>query len=114
MLLLEPYFDCKQPKQHGQRCKKSTSKYNSFGLPFILLSIACTISVTQFTLCKQFQQFMHFPNSSDPPVGHIGSAAENLKWTVREIPANGAFFLALMGLLSRMLDQGLSLQPTKD
>ena len=52
---------------------------------------------------------MHFPDSSHPPVGYSGSAAGNLKLTAREIPADGAFVLTLMGSLSRMLDQGLSL-----
>ena len=52
---------------------------------------------------------MYFPDSSDPPVGYSGSAAGNLKYTVREIPAGGALVLTLMGSLSRMLDQGLSL-----
>ena len=52
---------------------------------------------------------MHFPDSSDSPVGYSGSAAGNLKQTAREIPADGAFVLTLIGLLSRMLDQGLSL-----
>ena len=32
----------------------------------VLFCISCTISVTQFTLCKQFQKFMHFPDSSNP------------------------------------------------
>ena len=35
------------------------------------------LSVTQFILCKHFQKFMHLPDSSDPPVGHSGSVAEN-------------------------------------
>ena len=38
--------------------KKNTGKYKSFRLPFILFCISCTISVTQFILCKQFQKFM--------------------------------------------------------
>ena len=45
--------------------KKSTDKYNSFRLPFLLFCISCTISVTQFTLCNKFKKLMHFPNSSD-------------------------------------------------
>ena len=49
---------------------------------------------------------MHFPDSSHPPVGYSGSAAGNQK---QEIPADGTFVLTLMGSLSRMLDQGLTL-----
>ena len=52
---------------------------------------------------------MHFPDSSDLPVGYSGRAAGNLKQTAREIPEDGAFVLTLMGSLSRTLDQGLSL-----
>ena len=51
---------------------------------------------------------MHFPDRSHPPVGYSGSAAGNLKQQ-EEIPADGAFVLTLMGSLSRMLGQGLSL-----
>ena len=40
---------------------------------------------------------MHFSNSADPPVGYSGSAGGNLKQTAREIPADGAFVLTLMG-----------------
>ena len=52
---------------------------------------------------------MHFPHSSHPPVEYSGSEAGNLKQTAWEIPTDGAFVLTLMGSLSRMLDQGLSL-----
>ena len=52
---------------------------HQFRTPFLLFCISCTINVTQFTLCKQFQQFMHFPDSSHLPVGYSGSAAGNLK-----------------------------------
>ena len=52
---------------------------------------------------------MHFPESSHPPVGYSDSAVGNLKKTTWEIPEDGVFVLTLMGSLSRMLGQGLSL-----
>ena len=70
MLLLKLYFDSRRPNQHGLQREKSTGKYNGFGLHFILFCFSCTISVTQFTLCKQSPKFMCFPDSSDPPVRH--------------------------------------------
>ena len=52
---------------------------------------------------------MHFSDSSDPPVRYSGSPAGNRKQTALEIPADGTSVLTLMGSLSTMLDQGLSL-----
>ena len=51
---------------------------------------------------------MHLPDSSDPPVGCSGSAAETKIRYCRSF-ANGAFALTLIGSLSRRLDQGLLL-----
>ena len=48
---------------------------------------------------------MHLPDSSDLPVRYSGSAAGNQKQRRKD----GTFVLTLMGSLSRMLDQGLSL-----
>ena len=80
-----------------------------FRLPFTLFRVSCTIIVTLFTLCKQFQKFMYLPDNPDPPDGYSGSTAGNQKLIAQEIPADGSFVQTLMGSLSQMLDQGLSL-----
>ena len=59
--------------------KKSRNKYISFGLPIVLCRICCTLSVIQFTLCKQFQKYIYSPDSSDLPVGYSGSPVGNQK-----------------------------------
>ena len=80
----------------------------SFRLPFTFFLIYCTTGVRQFTLCKQFQKFMHLPDSPDPPVRHSGSAVGNQKQVAWEF-LHSAFVLTAMRSLSRLLHHGLSL-----
>ena len=81
----------------------------SFGLPILLFWMSYTISVIHLTLCKQLKKFMRLADSPDLPVGYSGSAVGNQKYIAPEIPADGTFLLELMGSLSRMVNQGLSL-----
>ena len=107
-MLVKAHFDSNQNNTPNS-AKKSTGKYNSFGLPFVLFHISCTSSFILFTLSKQFQKLTHLPDSPDPPVWYSCSVAGKQKEIMQEIPADDTFIVTLKGSLSGMIDQGLSL-----
>ena len=93
-------------QNHTANSAKRAAANISVSDSLLYISASSVLSCHPIYFVYQFQKFLHFPDSSDPPVRYSGSAAGNQKQIAREIPADGTVVLTLMGSLPRMLDQG--------